>query len=84
MHAYTWRKNGIGKEAIVLQWAIRIASWDFKQEEEEEEEEEEEGGGEEEETNILAVCRLSGSVLLRCFLASLGVLSIMKTLEDEW
>jgi len=42
------------------------------------------GGGEEEETNILAVCRLSGSVLLRCFLASLGVLSIMKTLEDEW
>jgi len=28
--AYTWRKNGIAKEAIVLQWAVQTASWDFK------------------------------------------------------
>ena len=34
--------------------------------------------------NILAVWRLSGAVLSRCFLAPLGVLFIMKTLEDEW
>jgi len=33
--------------------------------------------------NILAVWRLSGSVLSRCFLAPLGVLFVMKTLEDE-
>ena len=33
--------------------------------------------------NILAICRLSGSVLLQCFLAPLGVLFVMKTLEDE-
>jgi len=33
--------------------------------------------------NILAVWQLSGSILLRCFLAPLGVLFIMKTLEDE-
>ena len=32
---------------------------------------------------ILAVWRLSGSVLSRCFLAPLGVLFVMKTLEDE-
>ena len=30
VHAYTWRKNGVVKEAIVLQWAARIASCDFK------------------------------------------------------
>ena len=29
-HAYTWRKNGVAKEAIVLQWAVRTTSWDFK------------------------------------------------------
>ena len=29
-HAYTWRKNGVEKEAIVLQWAVRIALCDFK------------------------------------------------------
>ena len=29
-HAYTWRKNGVIKEAIVLQWVVRIASCDFK------------------------------------------------------
>ena len=29
-HAYTWRKNGVVKEAIVLQWAVWIASCDFK------------------------------------------------------
>ena len=29
-HAYMWRKNGIVKEATVLQWAVRIASCDFK------------------------------------------------------
>ena len=29
-HAYTWRKIGITKEAIVLQWAVRTALWDFK------------------------------------------------------
>jgi len=33
--------------------------------------------------NILAVWRLSGSVLSRCFIAPLGMLFIMKTLEDE-
>jgi len=33
--------------------------------------------------NISAVWRLSGSVLSRCFLAPLGVLFVMKTLEDE-
>jgi len=32
---------------------------------------------------ILAVWRLPGSVLSRCFLAPLGVLFVMKTLEDE-
>ena len=31
-----------------------------------------------------SVWRLSGSVLSRCFLATLGVLFVMKTLEDEW
>ena len=34
--------------------------------------------------NILAVWRLSGLVLSRCFLAPLGVLFVMKTLKDEW
>ena len=29
-HAYTWRKNGNVMEAIVLQWAVRISSCDFK------------------------------------------------------
>ena len=29
-HAYMWRKNGVVKEAIVLQRAVRIASCDFK------------------------------------------------------
>ena len=29
-HAHMWRKNGVVKEAIVLQWAVRIASRDFK------------------------------------------------------
>jgi len=24
------KKNGITKEVIVLQWAVRTASWDFK------------------------------------------------------
>ena len=33
--------------------------------------------------NILAVWRLSGSVLSRGFLAPLGVFFVMKTLEDE-
>ena len=37
----------------------------------------------EEKENILAIWRLSGSVLLQCFLAPLGVLFIIKTLEDE-
>jgi len=32
---------------------------------------------------ILAVWRLSGLVLSRCFLAPLGVLFVMKTLKDE-
>jgi len=32
---------------------------------------------------VLAVWRLSGSILLRCFLVPLGVLFVMKTLEDE-
>ena len=38
---------------------------------------------EEEEEEILAVWWLSGLALLRCFLVPLGVLFIMKTLEDE-
>jgi len=33
---------------------------------------------------ILAVWRLSGSVLSQCFLVRLGVLFILKTVEDEW
>jgi len=33
--------------------------------------------------NILADWRLSGSVLLRCLLAPLGVLFVMKILENE-
>ena len=33
---------------------------------------------------ILAIWLLSGSVLLRCFFAALGVLLVMKTLKDEW
>ena len=44
----------------------------------EEQEEEEEG-----KKNILAIWWLSVSVLLWCLLAPLGVLFIMKTLEDE-
>jgi len=34
--------------------------------------------------NILAVWRLSGSVLSQCFVVPLGVLFVMKTLKDEW
>jgi len=34
--------------------------------------------------NIWSVLRILGSVLLRCFLAPLGVLLVMKTLQDEW
>jgi len=34
--------------------------------------------------NILAVWRLSGTVLSRCFLAPLGVFFVMKTLKNEW
>jgi len=37
-----------------------------------------------ERKTFLAVWRLSGSVISRCILASLGVLFVMKTLEDEW
>jgi len=33
---------------------------------------------------FLAVWRLSGSVVSRCFLAPLGVVFVMKTLENEW
>jgi len=33
--------------------------------------------------NILSIWRLSGSVLLRCFLVPLGVLFVMKTLKGE-
>ena len=33
--------------------------------------------------NNLAIWQLSGSVLSRCFLVPLGVLFVMKTLEDE-
>jgi len=86
---YTWRKNSFVKEAIVLQWVVRIASHDFKP-------------GKKrwastllsekccfvhkpswksrkfelarlKKKNILAVWCLSGSVPLRCFLAPLGV-----------
>jgi len=34
--------------------------------------------------NIWPVLRVLGLVLLQCFLAPLGVLLVMKTLEDEW
>ena len=48
----------------------RVAQiWTSPYEEEEEEDDDEEEGG--------------GSVLLRCFLAPLGVLFVMKTLEGE-
>ena len=30
LHAYTWSKNGIIKETIVLRWPVRSTSWDFK------------------------------------------------------
>ena len=33
--------------------------------------------------NIMAIWRLSGSVVLQCFLAPLGMLFTMKTLKDE-
>jgi len=33
---------------------------------------------------VLAALRVLGLVLSWCFLASLGVLLVMKTLEDEW
>ena len=39
---------------------------------------------EERKKNIWPVLRVLGLVLLRCFLAPLGVLLVMKTLEDEW
>ena len=93
------KKYGVVKEAIVLQWAVQIASWDFKP-------------GKKrcagallsekcccfvqkpswesckfqlarlKKKNNLDVWRLSGSVLLRCILAPLGVLFVIKTLED--
>ena len=74
-------ENGASNEAIVLQWLVWTASWDFKvvkqckmllfsvKEEEEE--------------DILAIWQLSGLVLSWCFFIPLGVLFIMKTLEDE-
>jgi len=34
--------------------------------------------------NILTVWPLSGSVLSRCFIAPLGVLLAVRTLEDGW
>ena len=34
--------------------------------------------------NILAVWRLSASILSQCILAPLGVLFVMKTPRDEW
>jgi len=45
-----------------------------------------EEGEEEEERkkSIWPVLRVLGLVLLRCFLVPLGVLLVMKTLEDEW
>ena len=39
---------------------------------------------EERKKNISLVLRVPGLVHLRCFLAPLGVLLVMKTLEDEW
>jgi len=29
-HGYMWRKNAVVKEAIILQWVVRITSSDFK------------------------------------------------------
>jgi len=34
--------------------------------------------------NILSILQIPSLVLLRCFLAPLGVFVVMKTLEDEW
>jgi len=39
---------------------------------------------EERKKNIWPVLQVIGLVLLQCFLAPLGVLLVMKTLEDEW
>jgi len=33
--------------------------------------------------NVLVIWQLSGSVLLQCLLAPLGVLFVIKTLKDE-
>ena len=54
--------------------SIELARLKKKEEEEEEER----------KKNIWPVLRVLGLILLRCFLAPLGVLLVMKTLEDEW
>ena len=41
------------------------------------------GDEERKKENTLAVWQLSGSLLLECFLAPMGVLFVMKTLEGE-
>jgi len=54
--------------------SIELARLKKKKEEEEEER----------KKNIWPVLRVLGLVLLQCFLVPLGVLLVMKTLEDEW
>ena len=80
----TWKKSGGLVHCSVKNAAVlcenhreRVTQIWIRPSEEEEEEEEER------KKNILAVWRLSGSVLSRCFLAPLGVFFVMKTLEDE-
>ena len=55
--------------------SIELARLKKKEEEEEEEER---------KKNIWPVLRVLGLIPLRCFLAPLGVLLVMKTLKDKW
>ena len=65
------KKNGGLKEAIVLQWAVRIARVTSNLG----------------ESDGLVHCSVKNAAVLvpsRCFLVPLGVLFSMKTLDDEW
>ena len=101
---HTIFENGVTNEAIVLQWLVQTASWDFKvvkkrsvgvllsvnsavlceiHRERVTQFWTSPSEDEERKKNILAICRLSGLVLLQCFFASVGIFFIMKTLKDE-
>ena len=89
------KKNGVAKEAIVLQRAVQTASWDFKSVKSDGLvhcsvenaavlcENHRERVHHLKKKNILAVWRLSGLVLSRCLSTPLGMLFVKKTLEDE-